>query len=505
MSRVGACPSENTLAALAGGELTDSALPRVVLHAAECSACSLQLSAAEPSLLNERYQLLRKLGEGGMGVVWEADDLVLGERVALKLLRTELARDARALEYLKSEVKLARQIGHAHVCRVFDMGSQSSAGKTVHFLSMEPLRGPSLRSLLAAGALSPQLALRLADQVLCGLQAAHAAGVLHRDLKPDNVLLRYPSPHEPHAVITDFGLARAFRAGQRHVTASRTLVGSAAYLAPEQVEESLLTEASDVYSFGVVLFELLTSQQPFQGETPLGVALKRLQIQPPRPSTVHPALGASYDAFVLRCLARDPKQRFQSAAEARAGLQCLLEAHPVQARGLRPLTGSLRALCTACAVSMWIGAEHNPRELQPTAASAASSKADKSALAHPLQRIGQARAGVPQETANSMSGVQLTASRVQSGTMADPTDATPLKAPRSPVAAREMRRGAGRAEAYAQREAAKQPNDQPPTAGRPNARSVAALSANFHPAPGAPQQASLDVLTPEGFLDPFAE
>jgi serine/threonine protein kinase len=174
-------------------------------------------------------------------------------------------------------------------------------------------------------------------------------------------------------VITDFGLARAFQAGQRHVSASRLLVGSAAYLAPEQMDEAPLTEATDLYSFGVVLFELLTGKLPFCAKTPLGVALRRLHTPPPRPSAMRPELGERYDAFVLRCLARDPRERFQSAASARAALQKLIDAPQGRQRmfvGLsRKRAGALIAICTAAGASLAFGWSRAPESSQRTAES----------------------------------------------------------------------------------------------------------------------------------------
>lgn len=478
MNRVSVCPGEDTLAAFAGGELSSAALPRVARHAADCTACGVQLmaantSATEPDLLGERYRLLRKLGEGGMGVVYEAQDVVLGEHVALKLLRDELARDERALEYLKSEAKLSRQIGHEHVCRVFDLGQQTASGRTLHYLSMELLRGPSLRNLLAQGPLRPALALRLADQVLSGLQAAHAAGVLHRDLKPDNMLLRYASSHEPHAVITDFGLARAFRAGQRHVTASRSLVGSAAYLAPEQVEEAPLTEATDLYSFGVVLFELLTGQQPFRAETALGVALKRLSIAPPRPSDICPGLGTRYDAFILRCLARDPRARFDSAALARAELRKLIDA-PQTVRRARPrlrITALLGALSLASSAGLLVAATDSGTTSSMEAASPPKTVA-------PSMTSPSAAAALQQPRANI---VPLAVSHV----LSDGSETISAQ-----TAGSSRKRAAQRAARTA----------------LPNPAAQRVTGAVQQPPAAAPEPAQpADLLTPDGFLDPFAE
>jgi serine/threonine protein kinase len=328
--------------------------------------------------------------------------------------------------------------------------------------------------------------------VLCGLQAAHAAGVLHRDLKPDNVLLRYPSPHEPHAVITDFGLARAFRAGQRHVTASCTLVGSAGYLAPEQVAEAPLTAASDVYSFGVVLFELLTGQQPFQGETPLGLALKRLHVQPPRPSRLLPSLGERYDAFVLRCLARDPKQRFQSAAEARAALQALSDAPKTRGGARRTFS----VLGAACAMSLWVSAEHDfacTRVVQPLAGSELEQTARS-----PTTTVGPLVAS--QTTAEPLSG-----SRAELPlTAAEPSRSPTARAQRSgagdvaAVGGASLRSEAACTARLSDHVARSSCSPRAEGLSRPALRSLRLTAA-------AAQPGVADVLTPEGFLDPFAD
>ena len=292
-------------------------------------------------LLAERFRIVQFLGRGGMGEVYEAEDLELGERVALKTIRPELADDDRVLERFKREIHLARQVTHPNVCRLYDLfrhRAPSSPGRLpdltgrrapgeLTFLTMELLGGETLAARIHRdGPLPPALALSVAEQMAAALDAAHRAGVLHRDFKSANVQLLPPRTGEgaPRVVVTDFGLARtAAEDGEdgAHLTMLEEMVGTPAYMAPEQVEGLRLGPAADIYALGVVLFELVTGKLPFVAGTALSTAIKRLSEPPPSPRSLRPDLDARWEAAVLRCLARQPGDRFASAGAVVAALR----------------------------------------------------------------------------------------------------------------------------------------------------------------------------------------
>ena len=277
-------------------------------------------------LVAGRYRIERFIAKGGMGEVYEAFDTALGDSVALKTIRPDVAADESALERFKREIHLARQVTHRNVCRIHDLGahvSDSSVGalyprNEILFVTMELLRGKTLSEYLTVkGELSEAEALPLVRQMAAALDAAHKAGIVHRDFKSANVVLEpEDGAGEMRAVVTDFGLARA---SQRETGATLTVagavMGSPAYMAPEQVDGSGTTPAVDVYALGVVMFEMLTGRLPFKGESPLSTAIKRLTEPPPRPSEVKPGVEPRWEAAILRALERKPEDRFTSAGD----------------------------------------------------------------------------------------------------------------------------------------------------------------------------------------------
>jgi serine/threonine protein kinase/tetratricopeptide (TPR) repeat protein len=281
----------------------------------------------DDELVSFRYRIRGLLGRGGMGEVYEAEDLELRERVALKVLRRELAERPEALELLKREIALARKVSHPNVCRLFDVGfhlrSGASGSERICFLTMELLRGEPLSALLRRnGRLSHNEALPVARQLAEGLGAAHQAGIIHRDLKSANVLL-VPSPTggAPRAVISDFGLARAAGESSTEPTGTGSRVaGTPAYMAPEQLEGGPITPSTDLYALGIILFELLTGVRPFQGDEAWSTATQRLHAPAPSPRKVRPELAPQWEALILRCLERKPQRRFQSTRELLATL-----------------------------------------------------------------------------------------------------------------------------------------------------------------------------------------
>jgi serine/threonine protein kinase/TolB-like protein len=272
--------------------------------------------------------VIRFIAEGGMGEVYECDDRLLGERVALKTIRPEIATDHAVVERFRREIQLARRVTHKNVCRLFDVGVHRvpdglGAEVDVAFLTMELLVGETLADYVRSAApVAPAEALPLAEQMAQALAAAHDAGVVHRDFKSQNVVL-VPSPSgSPRVVVTDFGLARGGAVpGADVVTGTGGIIGSPAYMAPEQVEGGPIGPAADLYALGVVLFELTTGTLPFHGDTPLATAVKRLRQPAPAPRALVPDLDPAWDAVIRRLMEREPTARFATAREVVAALR----------------------------------------------------------------------------------------------------------------------------------------------------------------------------------------
>ena len=280
-----------------------------------------------------RFEVLRFIARGGMGAVYEAEDVMLRARVALKLIRGRIATDATAMERFRREVLLARRVSHPNVCRVYELYDATTAGGVpIHFLTMELLEGETLsRRMAREGRLTTEKALPLVRQMCEGLAAAHAEGVIHRDFKSSNVLLvprregLSEAGSSARVVITDFGIARAIEAhGEEKqdgpLTGGAAILGTPEYMAPEQVTGRPVTAATDVYALGVVLYEMVTGKLPFTGDTPLVSAARRLNESPPRPELEAPGLDRRWSATILRCLEREPERRFRSALEIPSAL-----------------------------------------------------------------------------------------------------------------------------------------------------------------------------------------
>jgi eukaryotic-like serine/threonine-protein kinase len=269
---------------------------------------------AGEGLFAGRYQLLGKIGRGGMGTVYRARDSLVGDVVALKMLELEDTQRGDLLERFRREVRLARRISHPHVARTHDLGEHSG-----HlFLTMEYVEGEDLQSLLGRErALGAARAARIALAVCEGLGAAHAAGVVHRDLKPANVLVEKGG----RVVLTDFGIARAM-AGE---AASRTqgMVGTPMYMSPEQLSGGVVEARSDLYAAGLLLYEMLTGEAPFTGDSPMAVAFARLRQPPPDPAG-RPGVPEALAQLVRHCLAREPEERPSGALEVAAALRAWL-------------------------------------------------------------------------------------------------------------------------------------------------------------------------------------
>jgi serine/threonine protein kinase len=277
----------------------------------------------EPAkLVADRYEVVGRIGAGGMGDVYEVIDVTLGDRIALKTLRPEHAADSGLLERFRREVLLARRITHRNVCRVHDFGSHVHAGGgETHFLTMELLRGETLAHRLALRKRLPtDEAFPIAVQIAEGLAAAHRMGIIHRDLKTENVVLAL-GPQGERVVVMDFGLARPCAAqALATLTATGEILGTPAYMSPEQIRGAALTPATDTYAMGVVLYEMVTGQLPFGTHGNLKGALRKL-LDPPRgPRSLAADVPQRWDEAILRCLALKPEKRFGSALDVVAAL-----------------------------------------------------------------------------------------------------------------------------------------------------------------------------------------
>jgi serine/threonine protein kinase/tetratricopeptide (TPR) repeat protein len=318
-----------------------------------------RLSAGD--LLAGRFKIVRYIAGGGMGEVYEAEDLELHEHVAIKTIRPEILRQPSAVKLFKREVHLARKVTHSNVCRIFDLFRHKSEGsdeETV-FVSMELLNGSTLSARLRAeGRLTTAEALPLVKQIASALYAAHGAGIVHRDLKPGNVVLVSHEGGEvgPRAVITDFGLAfQPVGADGSSLTTGPQFFGTPVYMAPEQIEGHPATVASDIYSFGLVMYEMVTGMRPFQGDTPISTAVKRLSEEPPTPRKFQPDLNLSWETTILRCLQRDPTKRFANTNELVRALDGEIASIPNSPRTLarQPRTWFIAALLVLTTIGIW--------------------------------------------------------------------------------------------------------------------------------------------------------
>ena len=252
-----------------------------------------------------RYRLERKLGSGGMADVWLAEDQELGRKVAIKILHERYANDTQFVERFRREATHAAGLSHPNVVSIFDRGEAGGS----YFIVMEYVEGRTLKELIVTRGPCPvPVAISYVRQVLAALRYAHRNGIVHRDIKPHNVLV----DHEGRVKVADFGIARA---GSSQMTEAGSIIGTAQYLSPEQARGAPVDESSDLYSTGILLFELLTGKVPFTGETPVEIAMKHLSQVPPAPSSIRSEVPHDLDLVVLRALAKEPADRYRSAKE----------------------------------------------------------------------------------------------------------------------------------------------------------------------------------------------
>ncbi len=259
-----------------------------------------------------RYQIIEELGQGGMGKVYKAFDKEVNVRVALKLVKPEIAADKNTIDRFRNELKVAREISHKNICRMHDLGREAGT----YFITMEYVSGEDLRSFIRrARRLDIGTAISIAKQVCEGLAEAHRLGVVHRDLKPSNIMI----DNEGNAKIMDFGIARSLKG--KGITGAGVMIGTPEYMSPEQVEGKEADQRSDLYALGVILYEMVTGRVPFEGDTPLSIAVKHKSEIAKDPRELNAQLPEDLSRLILRCLEKAKEKRFQSATDFSAELE----------------------------------------------------------------------------------------------------------------------------------------------------------------------------------------
>lgn len=268
-------------------------------------------------IIDGRYQITSVISRGGMATVYSATDTRLDRTVAIKIMHEHLAHDEEFVSRFIREAKAAAALSHPHLIQVYDQG-WNQGGIPAVFLVMEYVPGATLRDhLFAVGQLGAKESLEILDQILTALSYAHRAGIIHRDIKPENIMIT----SDGRAKLGDFGLARAVSTGNTLTADANVLLGTVAYLAPEQVQRGIADVKSDIYSLGIVLFEMLTGKKPYEGETPIQIAYRHVHDRVAAPSTLSPSITKDVDLLVLRATAPDPGLRYQSAEEFQGSIR----------------------------------------------------------------------------------------------------------------------------------------------------------------------------------------
>jgi eukaryotic-like serine/threonine-protein kinase len=286
----------------------------------------------QPRLLGGRYELDGVVGRGGMAEVYRARDIRLDRIVAIKTLRADLARDQIFQARFRREAQSAASLNHPSIVAVYDTGEDMATGVPVPYIVMEYVDGRTVRDLLQEGhRLLPERSLEIIDGVLRALDYSHQAGIVHRDIKPGNVMVT----RNGDIKVMDFGIARAMSDAQATMTQTAQVIGTAQYLSPEQARGERVDARSDLYSAGCLLYELLTGRPPFTGDSPVAIAYQHVRENPVPPSRVDPDVPVWADAIVLKAMAKSPADRYQTAADMRADLQRAASGMPVSAPATR--------------------------------------------------------------------------------------------------------------------------------------------------------------------------
>ncbi|MBU4174915.1 MAG: Stk1 family PASTA domain-containing Ser/Thr kinase [Actinobacteria bacterium] len=286
--------------------------------------------------LNGRYEIEELIGTGGMADVFRARDNLLGRTVAVKVLHAQYAKDPVFIQRFRQEAQSAGNLNQPNVVNVYDWGIEGDT----YYLVMEYVEGHDLKDvILSGGPLLPERAVEITLNICAALEAAHAQGIIHRDIKPQNIFIT----SDNQVKVMDFGIARS--AGGTAMTQTGTIMGTAQYISPEQAQGQTADQRSDLYSLGVVLYEMLTGKPPFDGDTPVSIAYKHVREDPLPPSMVNPDVSPELEAVVMKALSKNPENRYQNVVEMQADLERGLEGFPVYATPVLPLdqAGATRA------------------------------------------------------------------------------------------------------------------------------------------------------------------
>ena len=263
-------------------------------------------------MLDNRYEILEKIGSGGMATVFKAKDKVLNRFVAIKVLRDEFTTDSEFIKRFKSEAQAAASLNHANIVSIYDVKNED----TLYYIVMELIQGKTLKEIInEEGALPCKWSIDIAMQICSALEMAHKHDIIHRDIKPHNIIIT----EDGVAKVTDFGIAKAV--SNSTITAFGTTIGSVHYFSPEHARGGFTDAKSDIYSLGVVLYEMLTGKVPFDADTPVSVALKQVQEEPTEPIKINPDIPQNVNDIIMKAMEKEPSLRYQSAKEMNKDLK----------------------------------------------------------------------------------------------------------------------------------------------------------------------------------------